>query len=153
MITPVLICFNVCSYELRLQEIDPKSGGGDAMTVGEMCRRLLRKLDWYATMFPRIPVKFAKEIDEKLKNYRVKKLEEAKGEKAQNEKEEAAETYDELMAKHIREQGQIDTARYVVKVTLPKLLITIQLPFIFEHNSITVVDYCLILGQIVQADS
>ena len=30
---------------------------------------MLRKLEWYATMFPRIPVKFAKEIDEKLKNY------------------------------------------------------------------------------------
>ena len=39
-----------------MQEIDPKAGGGHPMTIGTMVRQLLTKLDWYDSLFPRIPV-------------------------------------------------------------------------------------------------
>ncbi|KAK6033872.1 PRP38 family protein [Cooperia oncophora] len=63
------------------EEIDPRSGGGDVMTFGQVVRIMLTKLDWYGTLFPRIPVSclsnsplkrssvphlFQKEIDEKF---------------------------------------------------------------------------------------
>lgn len=38
------------------QELDVKAGGGHMMTVGEMLRQWLVKLEWYSTLFPRIPV-------------------------------------------------------------------------------------------------
>ncbi|CAD5234706.1 unnamed protein product [Bursaphelenchus xylophilus] len=48
------------------EEIDPKAGGGDYQTVGDFVRTLLSKLDWYGTLFPRIPVPIQKDIDAKL---------------------------------------------------------------------------------------
>lgn len=38
------------------EQIDPRSGGGDPMTIGQMLKNMLTKLDWYGTLFPRIPV-------------------------------------------------------------------------------------------------
>ena len=38
------------------QEIDVKAGGGKTMTIGEMLRSFLTKLEWFDTRFPRIPV-------------------------------------------------------------------------------------------------
>ncbi|XP_046562051.1 pre-mRNA-splicing factor 38B-like [Haliotis rubra] len=52
---------------LLLQEIDVKAGGGHAITIGELCRQYLVKLEWYSTLFPRIPVPVQKSIQEKLK--------------------------------------------------------------------------------------
>ena len=49
------------------QEIDVKAGGGHSMTIGEMVRQFLTKLEWYATLFPRIPVPVQKDLDKKLK--------------------------------------------------------------------------------------
>ena len=49
------------------QEIDVKAGGGHVMTIGEMLHQWLTKLEWYSTLFPRIPVPIQKQIDEKLK--------------------------------------------------------------------------------------
>ncbi|CAM6004476.1 unnamed protein product [Sphagnum balticum] len=37
-------------------QIDPRSGGGDIMTFGTLVKGMLTKLDWYGTLFPRIPV-------------------------------------------------------------------------------------------------
>uniref|UniRef100_A0A1I8ATJ6 Pre-mRNA-splicing factor 38 n=1 Tax=Steinernema glaseri TaxID=37863 RepID=A0A1I8ATJ6_9BILA len=49
------------------EEIDPRSGGGDKMTIGQMLRTTLTKLDWYGTLFPRIPVPIQKEIEQKFR--------------------------------------------------------------------------------------
>ncbi|KHJ43301.1 PRP38 family protein [Trichuris suis] len=49
------------------EEIDPKAGGGEVMTIGDMIRQMLNKLEWYTTLFPRIPVPIQKEIDSKLR--------------------------------------------------------------------------------------
>ena len=99
-----------------------KSGGGEVITIGEMARRLLRKLDWYATMFPRIPVKFAKEIDEKLKNYKLKmaaaQVETKQAQDSAAVFEPSGKSYDQMMSKHIEEQERSkDSSRYVRKVT------------------------------------
>uniref|UniRef100_A0A914E0I1 Pre-mRNA-splicing factor 38 n=1 Tax=Acrobeloides nanus TaxID=290746 RepID=A0A914E0I1_9BILA len=45
------------------EEIDPRSGGGDKMTVAQMVKMMLNKLDWYGTLFPRIPVPVQKVIE------------------------------------------------------------------------------------------
>lgn len=37
------------------------------MTVGEMLRSFLTKLEWFSTLFPRIPVPVQKSIDQQLK--------------------------------------------------------------------------------------
>lgn len=47
--------------------IDPKAGGGQPMTIGQMCRHMLTKLDWFSTLFPRVPVPIQKDIESKLK--------------------------------------------------------------------------------------
>uniref|UniRef100_A0A914Z4S6 Pre-mRNA-splicing factor 38 n=1 Tax=Panagrolaimus superbus TaxID=310955 RepID=A0A914Z4S6_9BILA len=51
------------------EEIDPRSGGGDMMTIGQFSRTLFQKLDWYGTLFPRIPIPIQKDIDQKLRDY------------------------------------------------------------------------------------
>jgi pre-mRNA-splicing factor 38B len=51
------------------EEIDPRSGGGDLMTIGQLCRTFFQKLDWYGTLFPRIPVPIQKDIDQKLRDH------------------------------------------------------------------------------------
>lgn len=48
------------------EEIDPKAGGGHPMTIGTMVRQLLTKLDWYDSLFPRIPVPIQMHIDREL---------------------------------------------------------------------------------------
>ena len=44
-----------------------KSGGGCVMTIGSMVKTVLTKLDWFSTLFPRIPVPIEKQIHENLK--------------------------------------------------------------------------------------
>lgn len=59
-------------YEEFLQdeeEVDPKAGGGQLMTMGQLCRQMLTKLDWFSTLFPRIPVPIQKQIEQKLSTY------------------------------------------------------------------------------------
>jgi pre-mRNA-splicing factor 38B len=51
------------------EEIDPRSGGGDSMTIGQFSRTLFQKLDWYGTLFPRIPIPIQKDIDQKLRDH------------------------------------------------------------------------------------
>ncbi|KAI1724136.1 PRP38 family domain-containing protein [Ditylenchus destructor] len=49
------------------EEIDPRSGGGDKMTMSQLVRMMLTKLDFYGTLFPRIPVPIQKEIELKFR--------------------------------------------------------------------------------------
>lgn len=49
------------------QELDVKAGGGCTMTIGSMLEHWLTKLDWFTTLFPRIPVPVQKKLDEKLR--------------------------------------------------------------------------------------
>ncbi|KAA8587291.1 hypothetical protein FQN60_016153 [Etheostoma spectabile] len=49
------------------QELDVKAGGGCVMTIGEMLRSFLTKLEWFSTLFPRIPVPVQKIIDQQMK--------------------------------------------------------------------------------------
>lgn len=37
------------------------------MTIGEMLRSFLTKLEWFSTLFPRIPVPVQKIIDQQMK--------------------------------------------------------------------------------------
>jgi len=48
------------------EEIDIKAGGGKPMTIGEMCRLMLTRLEWFDTRFPRISVVYEKQIRENL---------------------------------------------------------------------------------------
>lgn len=47
--------------------IEVKSGL--EMTIGELIRQMLTKLDWFSTLLPRIPVPAQKEIESKLHDY------------------------------------------------------------------------------------
>uniref|UniRef100_A0AAZ1XL18 Pre-mRNA-splicing factor 38B n=1 Tax=Oreochromis aureus TaxID=47969 RepID=A0AAZ1XL18_OREAU len=49
------------------EELDVKAGGGCVMTIGEMLRSFLTKLEWFSTLFPRIPVPVQKVIDQQIK--------------------------------------------------------------------------------------
>lgn len=46
----------------ELQELDVKAGGGQTMTIGQMLRQWLVKLEWFSTLFPRIPVPIQQKI-------------------------------------------------------------------------------------------
>ncbi|XP_017142015.1 pre-mRNA-splicing factor 38B isoform X1 [Drosophila miranda] len=59
-------------YEDYLQdeeEIDVKAGGGQVMTIGQMVYQFMTKLDWFSTLFPRIPVPIQKQIERKIGDY------------------------------------------------------------------------------------
>uniref|UniRef100_A0A1B0CNY1 Pre-mRNA-splicing factor 38 n=2 Tax=Lutzomyia longipalpis TaxID=7200 RepID=A0A1B0CNY1_LUTLO len=59
-------------YEQYLQdeeEIDVKAGGGQVISIGQMLVQWLTKLDWFSTLFPRIPVPIQKQIESKLNEY------------------------------------------------------------------------------------
>ncbi|KAH7699494.1 PRP38 family protein [Aphelenchoides avenae] len=45
------------------EEIDPRAGGGDKMPISQMLRQMLTKLDWFGTLFPRIPVPIQKQLE------------------------------------------------------------------------------------------
>lgn len=49
--------------------VDPKAGGGQKMTIGDLARHLLTKLEWFSTLFPRIPVPVQKEIEMRLNEH------------------------------------------------------------------------------------
>jgi len=49
-----------------LQEVDVKAGGGHVMMIGEVATHFLTKLEWYSTLFPRIPVPIQKQIEQSL---------------------------------------------------------------------------------------
>lgn len=53
------------------EEIDVKAGGGQVMSIGEMLRHFLSKLEWFSTLFPRIPVPIQKDLERKLSNWRA----------------------------------------------------------------------------------
>ena len=53
------------------------------MTIGEMLRQWLVKLEWYATLFPRIPVPIEKDLAAKLKTRPVLTYEEEEEETPQ----------------------------------------------------------------------
>ncbi|CAK9292019.1 unnamed protein product [Gordionus sp. m RMFG-2023] len=52
------------------EEIDVKAGGGCIMTIGEVIKSYLTKLEWFATLFPRIPVPVQHTIMEKLSHHK-----------------------------------------------------------------------------------
>lgn len=56
-------------YLLDDEEIDVKAGGGQTMTIGQMAHQFLVKLDWFSTLFPRIPVPIQKQIEKRLENF------------------------------------------------------------------------------------
>ena len=56
---------------MSFQEIDLKAGGGYKVTIGEMCRMILSKLDWFGTLFPRLPVSVTKDLDQKIKQAKL----------------------------------------------------------------------------------
>ncbi|KOB75711.1 PRP38 pre-mRNA processing factor 38 domain containing B [Operophtera brumata] len=48
------------------EEVDPRAGGGGPTTIGALVRQMMIKLDWFSTLFPRIPVPIQKQIEQKL---------------------------------------------------------------------------------------
>ncbi|KAL1509454.1 hypothetical protein ABEB36_004188 [Hypothenemus hampei] len=50
------------------EELDVKAGGGQTMTIGQMLRQWLVKLEWFSTLFPRIPVPIQQKIQRYLED-------------------------------------------------------------------------------------
>lgn len=50
----------------ELQELDVKAGGGQTMPMGQILRQWLVKLEWFSTLFPRIPVPIQQKIQKFL---------------------------------------------------------------------------------------
>ena len=42
---------------------------GVTMTIGELCRYMISKMDWYSTLFPRMPIPVQKELERQLQEY------------------------------------------------------------------------------------
>ena len=50
-----------------------RAGGGQTTTIGHTVRHMLSKLEWYSTLFPRIPVPIQKELEKKLAEHAAAK--------------------------------------------------------------------------------
>lgn len=48
------------------EELDVKAGGGQIMTIGNMLRSFLTKLEWHGTLFPRIPVPIQQKLEKQM---------------------------------------------------------------------------------------
>ncbi|XP_018911393.2 pre-mRNA-splicing factor 38B isoform X1 [Bemisia tabaci] len=48
------------------EEMDVKAGGGLTMNIGNILRSFLCKLEWFSTLFPRIPVPIQQKIERKM---------------------------------------------------------------------------------------
>lgn len=48
------------------EEFDVKAGGGQVMKMGDILKQFLTKLEWFSTLFPRIPVPIQKELEQRL---------------------------------------------------------------------------------------
>ncbi|XP_014217725.1 pre-mRNA-splicing factor 38B isoform X2 [Copidosoma floridanum] len=48
------------------EELDVKAGGGQNMKIGDILKQFLTKLEWFSTLFPRIPVPIQKELEQRL---------------------------------------------------------------------------------------
>lgn len=53
------------------EELDVKAGGGHIMTIGELLRHFLSKLEWFSTLFPRIPVPVQKDLEKRLSDWKA----------------------------------------------------------------------------------
>ncbi|XP_058808276.1 pre-mRNA-splicing factor 38B isoform X2 [Phymastichus coffea] len=56
-------------YEDYLEDeesMDVKAGGGQVMKIGDILKQWLTKLEWFSTLFPRIPVPIQKELEQRL---------------------------------------------------------------------------------------
>lgn len=49
------------------EELEVKAGV--TMTIGELCRYMITKMDWYSTLFPRMPIPVQKELEKQLQEY------------------------------------------------------------------------------------
>lgn len=75
-------------FLLDPEEFQPRAGYGHGfppMTIGEMVRNLLTKLEWFSTLFPRIPVPIQKDIDQKLREFDQKNPDEQKKKRTQED--------------------------------------------------------------------
>lgn len=61
-----LTLFSYIVLSFLLQEMDVKAGGGQVMSIGEMLRAFLTKLEWFSSLFPRIPVPIQQKLEKKL---------------------------------------------------------------------------------------
>ncbi|CAI6364737.1 unnamed protein product [Macrosiphum euphorbiae] len=48
------------------EEMDVRAGGGQTMTIGNILKSFLFKLEWYSTLFPRIPVPIQQQMEKKM---------------------------------------------------------------------------------------
>jgi len=48
--------------------LDVRAGGGHLITIGQMLKQWLTKLEWFDTLFPRIPVPIQNEIFDALQS-------------------------------------------------------------------------------------
>ena len=48
------------------EEMDVKAGGGQVMKLGDILKQFLTKLEWFSTLFPRIPVPIQKDLEHRL---------------------------------------------------------------------------------------
>ncbi|XP_075227264.1 pre-mRNA-splicing factor 38B isoform X2 [Lycorma delicatula] len=48
------------------EELDVKAGGGQVMTIGNILKNFLCKLEWFSTLFPRIPVPIQQKLEKKM---------------------------------------------------------------------------------------
>ncbi|XP_066294020.1 pre-mRNA-splicing factor 38B-like isoform X2 [Branchiostoma lanceolatum] len=77
------------------EELDVKAGTGCMMTVGEMLRSFLGKIEWFSTLFPRIPVPIQKDLEGKLASRPLLRKRTAPAEEEQEEEETAEHIPDE----------------------------------------------------------
>ncbi|XP_071802403.1 pre-mRNA-splicing factor 38B-like isoform X1 [Asterias amurensis] len=92
------------------EEIDAKAGSGCTMTIGEMARSFLTKLEWFSTLFPRIPVPIMKDLELKLSEWKEGFLERQREKQIEAGGVEEEEEPEEPMARKSR-GGSRDNSR------------------------------------------
>ncbi|XP_063906265.1 pre-mRNA-splicing factor 38B-like [Zophobas morio] len=103
------------SYLEDEEELDVKAGGGQVMTIGTMLRQWLVKLEWFSTLFPRIPVpiqqKIQKHLEERFPPHAMQAAAAAVNDRSRNVERERKDWPRERERHNVREDLRRDFLR------------------------------------------
>lgn len=96
------------------EELDVKAGGGQMMSIGVMLRQWLIKLEWFSTLFPRIPVPIQQKIQKYLAEHYPQAAERSREDRERFRRErspERAPVREDLRRDFLRDDDRRDTNR------------------------------------------
>ncbi|XP_050293053.1 pre-mRNA-splicing factor 38B [Anthonomus grandis grandis] len=93
------------------EELDVKAGGGQTMMMGQVLRQWLVKLEWFSTLFPRIPVPIQQKIQKFLEQRFPPQAVQVAQERARGFERDRQPAREDLRRDFLRDDRRVDEGR------------------------------------------